>query len=362
MKLVLATPLYPPDTGGPATDAALLYRELPTHDIAVTVCSFGTVRRLPRGIRHFWYACKLLKCVKDADGIVAFDTFSVCLPAALVCRLVGKPLIVRVPGDFVWEQATQRFEVRDSIEEFQKKRYGFKVEALRMLQKFATQSATLLVVPSDFLRGIVEEWGIASSRLVRIYLGIDLNEEPIMPVKVPEGKILFSVGRFVPWKGFSMLIELLPQLPAQWHLVIAGDGPLRAGLGREASRLGMESRITFTDQLPHAEVLGWYRQADAFVLNTAFESFSFQIVEAMASGTPVITTSIGNIPELITNDVEGTLCVPGDSEAFKKAILSVENEPQVWKSRTDAAKRKAQEFSVTESVKAFADVVKKICD
>ena len=361
MKLVLATPLFPPDSGGPATDSVLLYKELPTYGIEATVCSFGTVRHLPRGIRHLCYTYNLLISSFGANGIIAFDTFSVCLPAVFVSRLLFIPLIVRVPGDFAWEQASQRFGVTDSIEVFQKKRYSFKVEMMRSLQSFAARSSVLLVVPSDFLRGIVAQWGIAPKRLVRIYLGLDFNEETTAPSNVPEGKILFSLGRFVPWKGFSMLIALMPDLPKGWHLVLAGNGLLREQFEQEVCELGVADRVTFTGDIPRPEALGWYRRADAFALNTSFESFSFQILEAMTSGTPIITTAIGSIPELITNGVEGVLCTPNDSEAFKKAIVSVETEPEKWKTRTEAAKRKAQEFSTTASVSAFVSLVTKIC-
>jgi glycosyltransferase involved in cell wall biosynthesis len=369
MKFVLATPLFPPDSGGPATDAAQLHAELPKYGIETVVCSFGSVRHLPSGIRHLVYACKLLKCAKGADGIISLDTFSVCIPAAIVSKLIRKPLIVRVPGDFAWEQATQRFGVTDSIEVFQKKRYGWRVELLRSLQKFAARSAALLVVPSDFFQAIVLQWGIAPDRVKRIYLGLDFSEGPVAPSNVPEGKILFSLGRFVPWKGFSMLISLISELSEQskfalseWHLVIAGDGPLRAELEKQVLDLHISERVTFTGFISHAEALGWLRQADAFALNTSFESFSFQILEAMASGVPVITTAVGSIPELITNNVEGILCAPDDREAFKSAILSTQTDAEKWHERTEAAKLKAAEFSIEKSVRLFADELIRLCD
>jgi glycosyltransferase involved in cell wall biosynthesis len=365
MKLVLATPLFPPDSGGPATDAAQLHAELPKYGIETVVCSFGSVRHLPSGIRHLVYLGKLLKCAKGTDGIIALDTFSACLPAAIVSKLIRKPLIVRVPGDFAWEQATQRFGVTDTIEEFQKKRYGWSVEIMRSLQRFAARSAALLVVPSDYFRDIVLQWGVNAGRAKRIYLGLDFTEKPVVPSSVPEGKILFSLGRFVPWKGFSMLISLMceqsnPEL-SEWHLVIAGDGLLRAELERQVRELDVSSRVTFTGLIPHAEALGWLRRADAFALNTSFESFSFQILEAMASGVPVITTAVGSIPELITNGVEGVLCAPDDREAFKTAILSTQTGSEKWRERSELAQRKAAEFSIEKSVRLFADELTHIC-
>jgi glycosyltransferase involved in cell wall biosynthesis len=364
MKVLLATPLYPPDSGGPATDAALLYRELPKQGIEVAVCSFGSVRHLPRGIRHVRYAYELYKHSRQniagsIDVIVAMDTFSVCLPAMIVARLMHKKFVVRVPGDFAWEQATQRFGVTDTIEVFQTKRYGWKVELIRSLQKFAVRRADLIVTISHFLESIVLQWGVPSNRLTLTYLGMDFTEKVVMPREVPAGKILFTLGRFVPWKGFSMLIELMPELPHDWHLVVVGDGPFRQSLEEKARVLDVASRITFTGVIARAEVLGWYRRADVFVLNTAQENFSFQVLEAMAASKPIITTTVGSLPELITDGIDGVLCLPNDREAFKEAILSTQRESELWHQRAENAEKKAKRlFSADAAGRAFAEALK----
>jgi glycosyltransferase involved in cell wall biosynthesis len=334
---------------------------LPEYGIEARVYSFGSVRHLPLGIRHVCYAYGLWRVVKNADTIIAMDTFSVCVPAAIVARLTRKFFVVRVPGDFVWEQAVQRFGVTDSIETFQNKRYGFWVETLRALQQKAVQQADIVVVCSDFLKHVVLAWGVLPSRLTRIYLGLDFDDESTAPTNVPEGKILFSVGRLVPWKGFSMLIELLTLLEG-WHLVIAGDGPMRSSLLSKAHDLGVEERVTFTGALPRAQVLGWYKRATVYAFNTSFESFSYQLLEAMASGVPIVTTSVGSIPELLQHGVEGVLSTPDDKEAFRTAILSVEAEPLLWKDRTYQAVEKAKTFSASHSAELFAQALKSVCD
>ncbi len=363
MKLILATPLYPPDSGGPATDAALLARELPAYGIETVVCSFGSVRHLPRGIRHLVYASKLLKLARGTDGIISFDTFSVCIPAAYVARKLRIPLIVRVPGDFAWEQARQRFGVTDSLEEFQQKKYGARIERFRTLQRTAVNQAALVVVPSDYFLHIFEEWKLTAP-LKRIYLGIDpLDPEQYKHAplqKVPQGKILFSVGRFVPWKGFASLIELMPSLPKEWYLVLAGNGPQEGELKRKVQELALQDRVTFTGKLLREDVLAWLTHADAFVLNTSFESFSFQVLEAMACGVPVITTNIGSLPELITNGVEGVLCAPNDMKAFAAAVESTVSEPEAWKQRTQAAQEKSQRFSTKASLDAFVEALREV--
>jgi len=333
-------------------------KHLPSHGIDVEVYSFGLVRHLPRGIRHLRYAYGLWKLAKGTDVIVAMDTFSVCLPAALVARTRGKRFVVRVPGDFAWEQSVQRFAVKDTIEAFQHKRYGFRTELLRTLQRFAVGQADLVVACSDFLKGIVATWGIAPERLTRIYLGLDFDEVAGAPHARME-KTIFSVGRLVPWKGFGMLINLLPELP-EWQLVIAGGGPTRFALEEQARALAVSSRVTFTGALPRTQVLDWYRRASVCVLNTSFESFSYQLLEAMASGVPVVATPVGSIPELLEDGIEGVLCAPNDSQAFKESILSVGSEPALWEERTKAAVHKAKTFSAARSAELFAKALKNI--
>ena len=237
MKLLIATPLFPPDVGGPATDSHMLAAELPKQGIEVVVCSFGKVRHLPSGIRHVAYLFDVLKAAHGIDGIIAMDTFSACIPARIASQLLGKPLIVRVPGDYAWEQSVQRYGARETLEEFQHKQYGFRVELLRSLQRFAVGTAARIVVPSDYFKKIVLAWHVNPDRVKRIYLGLDVNFENIEMPEKPKGKIVLSLGRFVPWKGFAMLVELLPTLPDEWKLVLAGDGPMRAALTRRAHDL-----------------------------------------------------------------------------------------------------------------------------
>jgi glycosyltransferase involved in cell wall biosynthesis len=361
MKILVATPLYPPDSGGPAVEALFLEKNVPREGIQVATYSFGTIRHLPSGIRHIWYAWGLLTRARNVDCIVAIDTFSVCVPAAFVAWLLQKRFVVRVPGQFSWEQATQRFGVHDDLDTFQKNKYDFRVEVIRFLERKAVGSADLVVVPSDYFKGIVKMWGIPEERLQRIYLGMEFKDEIVAPSTVPQGKILVSLGRLVPWKGFSMLIDLMSELSPDWQLVIIGDGPDRVKLEEKMKTLNLGGKVTFTGAVSHQEVLGWLARADAFALNTSFESFSFQILEAMWSGVPVITTTAGSIPELVKNGVEGVLCEPNNREAFKQALQSIETEPEVWKHRIEAAKKKSQEFTAERSAHAFAEALKKLC-
>lgn len=359
MRLAIATPLYPPDIGGPATDAYALATRLKKEGSDVRVVTFGSVRTLPRVVRHVRYLTQLIRESKGADAIVAFDTVSVGVPAAIVARLRRIPLLVRVPGDYAWEQGRQRFGVTDDIETFQHTRYGMKVELLRLLQRFTVRTAELALAPSDHFAGVMQTWGIPASRIRRVYLGLP---DAAMSGTAPEveGKVMFSLGRFVPWKGFPLLISILTELP-DWKLVLAGDGPLRSELEAQAQSLGVADRVTFLGSISHEYVMGWLRRADAFVYNTHWESFSFQVLEAMQVGASIITTKVGSLPELITDGVEGVLLQPDDALAFIRAIQSITDESVVWEARRKAAQERSHRFSIERSTGELIDLINHLC-
>src|SRR3989338_4085545 len=135
MKLVIATPLYPPEIGGPATYAKLLFEGLPKKAIEVELVKFSDVRHLPKFIRHYVYYRRVLMAARSADAILALDQVSVGLPALYAAQKLGKPFFVKIVGDYAWEQGQQRFGITENLDEFVKtKNVPFSVRMLRRIQ------------------------------------------------------------------------------------------------------------------------------------------------------------------------------------------------------------------------------------
>ena len=357
-KILLATPLYPPEIGGPATYSALLEKELPKKGADLKLVAFRDSRQLPKVIRHIHYFVELLKAMGDCQVVFAQDTVSVGLPAMLAAKVRRRKFMLRVPGDYAWEQSVQRYAVKDSIDDFQNKKYGWRVEFLRFLQIMVAKGADVVITPSDYFNRLVSGWGVQAEKVKTIYNGLDLNIEAIQ-VENAKPKTMITAGRLVPWKGIAGLIKLLTQLP-DWNLEIVGDGPDRKRLEEIAKEVGVSDRVKFHGSISRTEVFARIQAADVFVLNTEFESFSFQVVEAMYSGTPVVTTNVGSLPELIEHGVHGLLVNPGDSQAIKEAVLSTKSEPGIWQTRTESAKEKAKLFSIDNTVSAVAKTVAEI--
>lgn len=109
MQILIATPLYPPELGGPAKYAQALQREYGRMGYGGAVVAYGALERiLPPGLRHIVYFFRLLPRTWGCDAILALDTWSVGLPALCATRLLRKKLLVRIGGDVLWESYVER--------------------------------------------------------------------------------------------------------------------------------------------------------------------------------------------------------------------------------------------------------------
>ena len=361
-KLLLATGIYPPEIGGPATYAALLKKELPSRGFDITVLPFRVVRSWPVGIRHFFYFIRAFQLCLRHDLVLAQDTISVGLPSLLAAKLSGRKLIIRVPGDYVWEQSVQRFGVKDSIDDFQNRKYGFRVESLRKIQKLVVGRADVVITPSKYFQKLVSGWVRDQNKVKVIYNGIDINiknQKPNLKNTNQKSKIIISAGRLVPWKGFSFLVELMRDLP-EWKLIIAGDGPEYENLKSQISNLKLDNQIKLLGQIPRDELMQKMQEAEIFVLNTHFESFSFQVVEAICLGLPVVATKIGNLDEIIDDGINGFLVEPDNREQFLDAIKKIESDNGLKHTISRNAVAKAQSFSIENTVNNLCTVLNKI--
>lgn len=335
MNLLIATGLYPPDIGGPATYSKILKDELPKHNINVEILSFGEVRHLPKIIRHFIYFLKCLNRGRKADIIFALDPVSVGLPSVLVAKILRKKFILKIVGDYAWEQYQNKisnFQFGTSslqakaisnfiyLDKFQVKKFDFLTEVRRKIEQWVAKKTDVIITPSEYLKNIISKgWNIPEKKVKVIYNCAEKGENNMDKSKENKNYI-FSVGRLVPWKGFDILISAIKELSLEIKLIIAGNGPEMEKLKKQTKELNLENRVKFTGQISRAEIKRYFSQAKIFVLNTGYEGLSHVILEAMEAGVPVITTDIGGNPELIEDGYNGFLIKYNDKEKLKEAI------------------------------------------
>jgi len=171
----------------------------------------------------------------------------------------------------------------------------------------------------------------AAGKIFRVYNGIDLSRFPESGSHpASPGPIrLLSVGRLVAFKGFQHLIDACSELEKRgidFALQIIGDGPLRDELEMRARRYGLSGRIQFAGEQSQNQVLSALRACDIFVLASTVDArgasdvFPTVIAEAMASGRPVVSTTVAGIPELVANGETGLLVPPDDSRRLADAL------------------------------------------
>jgi len=139
-------------------------------------------------------------------------------------------------------------------------------------------------------------------------------------------QIIFCAARLAPEKGIEFLLEAFKSISAKHtsiRLRIAGDGSVRSALETMAQELGIFSHVDFLGQLPEKQITEELRNSDLFVLPSLAEGLPVSLMEAMATGVPVVATNIGGISELIESGLSGLLVAPTDALALADAILSM---------------------------------------
>lgn len=165
MKLLVATGLYPPDIGGPATHTVFLEKHRETLGLELVVVPFGSVRRYPPIIRHMMYLVLLIRSARGCDVLYALDTISVGVPVMCASILTRKRFMLRVPGDYAWEQGQQRYGITETLDEFRTHtKHPLRVRIMSFLQRMVATRAVHVVVPSDYMKEVVSGWGVQKKK------------------------------------------------------------------------------------------------------------------------------------------------------------------------------------------------------
>lgn len=164
--------------------------------------------------------------------------------------------------------------------------------------------------------------------------------------------VIGNVSHLAVDKGHECLLKAgLVVLMRKPHvkLLIVGEGPLNNDLRALSRRLGIADNVVFAGK--RADVPDLLSCMDIFAFPTLTESFGLCLIEAMASGRPVIATDDGSAPELIINDREGILIPPGDEKALAQAILRLMDDPELAKRLARAGLERSKEFTVETMVR-----------
>ncbi len=345
MKIIIATPIYPPEIGGPATYikelCELIHQE---HDITVVAYTdtgeafpgtrlVSVSKRLPLLLRLIKYTLVLWKISRDQDLIYAQSSMAAGFPAIIVSQLRNLPCVIKFVGDEVWERATQRRLTTKRLEEFLQNPEGdWKIKIMRKIQGFVLRRVNIVTTPSDYLgQEIIKAYKI-NPRQVVVNYNASKNPE-IIPFEAKRVKHqIVTTARLVIWKGLDGIIKavaILKKTIPDIKLIIAGDGPELKNLQKLAEDLGVSSQVIFLGNISRAETWQLRKNSEIYVLNSTYEGLPHTVLTSFASGIPTIATNISGTNEAIYHEKTGLLVEPGDSNGLAKAIARLFNNPEL---------------------------------
>ncbi|WP_231905201.1 MULTISPECIES: glycosyltransferase family 4 protein [Streptomycetaceae] len=253
---------------------------------------------------------------------------------------VGLPLVTTIHHPVTVDRrldlaAAQDWKRRLSVRRW----YGF----TQMQKRVARRLPSVLTVSGSSRREIVDDLGVRPERVHVVPIGADTRlfaPDPSVP-EVP-GRIVTTSSADVPLKGLVFLIEALAAVRSRHpdaHLVVVGkradDGPVAAAI----ERLGLGRHVEFVKGISDPELVDLVRSAEVACVPSLYEGFSLPAAEAMATGTPLVATTGGAIPEVAGADGETCLAVPpGDADALATALGRLLGDPAL-RARLGAAGR-----------------------
>lgn len=172
------------------------------------------------------------------------------------------------------------------------------------------------------------------------------NPEGVETIKrrFPGKKIVFSLGRLVPYKGYKYLVDAAKLLPEDYVVVIGGTGPLKDSLTKQINSLGLQNKVHLLGYVADEDIPNWYGAADVFCLSSIQKTEAFAIVqiEAMSCGTPVVSCNIpgSGVPWVNSDGDSGLVVEPCDAAGLADAIQKITASESQMKFYSDNARRR----------------------
>ena len=276
------------------------------------------------GLTYFAGVWRTLRALKRRHGrfvLHAHCAYPDAVGAALAARVLGLPLVATAHGSDINLSGRERLlrpQIRVAL------RSARRVIAVSAPLERAVAALTdlpperIATIPcAGYSPAVFHPRPQADRAALRRALGV-----------APDARLVLFVGHLVPVKALDVLLRAWALLgpssddAAQARLILIGEGAERAALERLARDEGVAERVEFRGSHPQPVVADWIAAADLLCLPSHAEGSPNVVVEALASGTPVVASRVGGIPDLVDEGVNGLLVVPGDPVALAGALAT----------------------------------------
>jgi glycosyltransferase involved in cell wall biosynthesis len=276
------------------------------------------------GLTYFLGVWRSLRALERRHGrfvLHAHCAYPDVVGAALAARMLDLPLVATAHGSDINISGRQRL--------------------LRPQIRWALRAARrVIAVSAPLARAVAELTGLPADRIEcipcagyspAVFHPRDAGERAALRLRLDvaaDARLVLFVGHLVPVKALDVLLRAWSMLlkdssvGAHIRLVLIGEGTERDTLEQQARDLGIADRVAFLGPKPQPEVADWIAAADLLTLPSHNEGSPNVVVEALASGTPVVATRVGGVPDLVDDGANGLLVPAGDAPALAAALAA----------------------------------------
>ncbi|HEY4513933.1 MAG TPA: glycosyltransferase family 4 protein [Candidatus Paceibacterota bacterium] len=327
MKILLVCGIYPPEIGGPARYAQKIAEQFINKGNGVSVLTYSTddsdqsehllkwkiirIVRRNKILNRMRFFAAVYRLAPKYDLVYMLDWFAAGFPAALAARLRGKKYVVRVGGDYLWEQRyLESGEPPIPLTDFctrgiyRRARYTLFYRAIR----FVLRNAAHVIFNSDRQRELyIRYYGISAVGASTIYNPIPRLEHRTVVRGKPTNEFIYW-GRFIVMKNLTSLVRAFAaaNLPGSFSLTFIGDGPRKKELADLVRNLGISERVKILPPMPLPELLERGKNCRAFILPSWTDISPNQVYECLSIGLPVLATKENylNIKDLLPEMID----------------------------------------------------------
>lgn len=336
-RLCIVGPL-PPPAGGMANQCEQLIRLLRHEGVQVDVVRSNAPYRpswvaglpfLRAGVRLLPYLWALWQAAGRAQVLHLFANSGwawhlLCAPALFIAKRRGTPVIINYRGG--------------NAESFFEKAPGHVLGSLR--------AAALRVTPSRYLLRVFQRYGLDAQIIPNI---VDLSRfVPVPRRDFGDAPRLVIARNLEPIYDIATAIRAFAQVRLRFQaaeLQVAGTGPELGRLQLLVRNLGLEGAVHFAGRIDNAQMPLLYAQADCVLNSSTVDNMPISILEAFASGLPVVSTNAGGIPDMVEHGRSGLLVAIGDAEAMARSTCQVLEDPDLAQQLGQAGLAEAQKYA-----------------
>ena len=204
-----------------------------------------------------------------------------------------------------------------------------------------TYESSEVIVNSNYMKNELQRlFGLPYEKInvvpngvdLTLFNGIERDYDFSRKFAMDNEKIILFMGRLVYEKGIQTLISAMPKILSHYNdakLIIAGKGGMIDELRAQVNYLGLGNKVYFTGYLGSKDVQKMYKCADVAVFPSTYEPFGIVALEAMLSGTPVVTSDIGGLNEIVEHGVNGMKSYAGNPNSLADSILTLLFDPNL---------------------------------